>query len=155
MLHEKLEAFQRRRNAAPDLPQGSGPYTSSSHFKAPPLGQRSYARSWDHRFSAEALSQFASELKLASRGSGPSGRKPKISLGTGRPATQYFPWNSLTMNVTCSRPSNDVGGALSAICTKGEKEYDLDIAMNYRFSAGSPQTLRYITEYVELTHNED
>lgn len=37
--------------------------------------------------------------------------------------------------------------------TKGESAYDLAIAMNYGYSAGSPQALRFFTEHVELIHN--
>ena len=38
-------------------------------------------------------------------------------------------------------------------CTKGDPAYDLDIAMNYGFSASAPQTLRFITEHVEMLHD--
>ncbi|KAL1603474.1 putative secondary metabolism biosynthetic enzyme [Paraconiothyrium brasiliense] len=38
-------------------------------------------------------------------------------------------------------------------CARGEAEYDLAIAMNYGYSVGSPQVLRYLTEHVELIHD--
>ncbi|KAK7725831.1 hypothetical protein SLS63_007986 [Diaporthe eres] len=37
--------------------------------------------------------------------------------------------------------------------SKGESAYDLAVAMNYGYSAGSPQVLRFVTEHVELVHN--
>lgn len=36
---------------------------------------------------------------------------------------------------------------------KGDSAFDLGIAMNYGYSAGSPQALRFVTEHVELIHN--
>lgn len=38
-------------------------------------------------------------------------------------------------------------------CVKGDTAYDLSVALNYGFAAGSPQVLRFITEHVELIHN--
>lgn len=38
-------------------------------------------------------------------------------------------------------------------CIKGENAYDLSVAMNYGYAAGSPQLLRFITEHVEMIHN--
>ncbi|KAJ6447005.1 aromatic aminotransferase Aro8 [Purpureocillium lavendulum] len=38
-------------------------------------------------------------------------------------------------------------------CAKGEDNYDFSVAMNYGYSAGSPQLLRFITEHVEMIHN--
>ncbi|KAL2272104.1 hypothetical protein FJTKL_08321 [Diaporthe vaccinii] len=37
--------------------------------------------------------------------------------------------------------------------TKGESAYDLAVAMNYGYSAGSTQALRFVTEHVELVHD--
>ncbi|KAK9413677.1 hypothetical protein SUNI508_11758 [Seiridium unicorne] len=78
-----------------------------------------------------------------------------ISLGTARPAPQYYPWEGMTMQCFNNKlvQSNGHSTSSSMSCVKGEEEYDLDIAMNYGFSAGSPQTLRYITEHVEMVHN--
>ena len=38
-------------------------------------------------------------------------------------------------------------------CTKGEQDYDLAVALNYGYAAGSPQLLRFVTEHMELIHD--
>jgi aromatic amino acid aminotransferase I / 2-aminoadipate transaminase len=73
-----------------------------------------------------------------------------VSLGTARPNGVYFPWESMTF-----RQANACGsGKISeTICERGEEDYDLAVALNYGFAAGSPQLLRFITEHVQLIHN--
>ncbi|KAK1855962.1 aromatic aminotransferase [Colletotrichum chrysophilum] len=155
-LDHRLASIEARRAAAPPLPGGSGPHTSSFHFREPPSDEKPKAKRWDHRLSIEALTQFTSELKIASRGGDPTGKAPKISLGTGRPAPQYFPFISIQMNAM-NTPQDAALGTINAeptmVCAKGEAAYDLDIAMNYGYSAGSPQFLRWITEHTELVHS--
>ncbi|CAI0650872.1 unnamed protein product [Colletotrichum noveboracense] len=155
-LDHRLASIEARRAAAPTLPGGSGPHTSSFHFRESPSDEKPKAKRWDHRLSTEALTQFTSELKIASRGGGPTGKAPRISLGTGRPAPQYFPFISIQMNAM-NTPQDAALGAINAeptmVCAKGEAAYDLDIAMNYGYSAGSRQFLRWITEHTELVHN--
>ena len=43
--------------------------------------------------------------------------------------------------------------AVSMSCTKGEEQYDLAIALNYGYAAGSPQLVRFVTEHTELIHD--
>ncbi|KAF5008866.1 hypothetical protein FDECE_4890 [Fusarium decemcellulare] len=154
-LDQHLARLQARRASSRPLPGGSGPFTSSNHFRETPDGSKPKARRWGHLFSTECLEHVASELKIASRGTGPSGQPPRVSLGTGRPAPQYFPFTSIELKVM-SDPKDTHSNAETAtapmLCIKGEPAYDLDIAMNYGYSAGSPQILRFITEHVELVH---
>ncbi|KAL3291092.1 PLP-dependent transferase [Colletotrichum asianum] len=155
-LDRQLASFEARRAAALPLPGGSGPHTSSFHFRQPPFGEKPKAKRWDHRLSIEALTQFTSELKVASKAGGPTGKAPKISLGTGRPAPQYFPFISIqmhAMNNPQDTGSDTINAEPTMVCTKGEAVYNLDIAMNYGYSAGPPQLLRWITEHIELVHN--
>lgn len=59
------------------------------------------------------------------------------------------------MKAVRSGPSqkNDDQSLVTTPCTKGEAAYDLSIAMNYGYAAGSAQLLRFITEHVEMIHN--
>ena len=37
--------------------------------------------------------------------------------------------------------------------TGGEQGFDLAVALNYGYAAGSPQLLRFVTEHIEMIHN--
>lgn len=79
-----------------------------------------------------------------------------ITLGTARPSPEYYPWESMTFQCLQGAAAAEHGDAKSTIsmaAAKGESAYDLAVAMNYGFSAGSPQALRFITEHVELIHS--
>ncbi|KAM0548846.1 hypothetical protein ACHAPJ_009702 [Fusarium lateritium] len=45
------------------------------------------------------------------------------------------------------------GSCLTMQSVRNETDYDLAIALNYGYTAGSPQTLRFITEHIEMVHN--
>lgn len=152
-LRQRLEVIEKKRATSDPLPEGSGPFTSSDRFRLFSSQEKPLSKRWDHHFSREALSQVASKLKIASRGTGPPGARSRISLGTGRPATQYFPWSTLTMSAAASETEKAYVHIPSMSCAKGDHDFDLDIAMNYGFSAGAPQTLRFITEHVEMIHD--
>lgn len=80
-----------------------------------------------------------------------------ITLGTARRSPEYYPWESMTFqclqDAAAAEQSGDANSTISMVAAKGESAYDLAVAMNYGFSAGSPQALRFITEHVELIHN--
>lgn len=150
-LSYEIARFQEHRARSGPLPTGSAPYTTSNDFKVQESGTKPKARQWDHRLSLHSLKQKPSPLKSASRDKQAS----MISLGTARPAPQYYPWKSMVMHCV-DGASAEVDGqstTSSMSCTKGEAEYDLSVAMNYGYSAGSPQALRFVTEHVELIHN--
>lgn len=97
----------------------------------------SKALRWDHRLSDESHASLSrnlqpSPLKAASRGRGPE-QKKLISLGTARPAPDYFPWESM-MPGCMQIATTEKGGASTTstmTTTKGESAYDLAVAMNY------------------------
>lgn len=146
-LAEHLAAIQAKRSTARLLPGGSAPYVTSEAFKVKPT-RGAYTKERDDCFSNEANRHSNSTLKTAS-----TLHKPKetISLGTARPAPQFYPWQSISMtalniNLVESPP-------IEMPCEKGENAYDLGIALNYGYAAGSPQLLRFVTEHVEMVHS--
>lgn len=48
-------------------------------------------------------------------------------------------------------PCDDIDPAMTS--KRGETAYDLSLALNYVYAAGSPQIPHFITEHVELIHN--
>ncbi|PWI68273.1 hypothetical protein PCL_02042 [Purpureocillium lilacinum] len=149
-LSQHLARFRERRACAEPLPTEVAPYTSSTFFKAKQSGSKNKARRWDHRFSLESATHESSPLKSASR----SKQTKLISLGTARPTSEYYPWMSMHME-TLDTPLEGMASQSSLplmSCTKGEDSYDFSVAMNYGYSAGSPQLLRFITEHVGMIH---
>ncbi|KAL7914395.1 pyridoxal phosphate-dependent transferase [Trichoderma velutinum] len=153
MLQSKLSHIQHVQALSEPLPTGSAPYTRSNFFKAEQPANKPRAKSWDEYFSKVVSKLSASPLKTASRA---QKHHDMVSLGTARPSPQYFPWESL--DAECSNSESPgaetpLGTGLSMRSIRGESSYDLAVAMNYGYSAGSPQMLRYITEHVEMIHN--
>jgi aromatic amino acid aminotransferase I len=140
MLQQKIASIEDWRAKYKPIPKGTAPFTSSAHFKLPNAIGKPDAKDPTHRFSTESCSQRASTLKAAASS---SARKDMITLGTGRPSPEYYPWTTLTMQI-----DRDVMS-----CEAGEEAYDLAVAMNYGYAAGSPQLLTYVTEHVELVHD--
>lgn len=152
MLLEKVAEFEQLRLKSGPLPSGAAPFTSSNSFKSRGFQSRQKAKRWNHRLSVEAQARCDSTLKASSRIAGPS---TTISLGTARPDSRYYPWESIDIRGVNIKVHE--GGQTSAprawmSCTSGEKAYDLAVAMNYGYAAGSPQLVRFITEHVELVH---
>lgn len=146
-----ISRFKEARAAAEPLPPGSAPYTNSSHFKTlPPRNVKS--RRWDHHLSDCAWNFQVSPLKKASR----DRTAKQISLGTARPTPEYYPWLSFSTHCLQSAESANTNGdgpltaAMSSL--KGEVDYDLSVVMNYGYSAGSPQMVRFLTEHMEMLH---
>ncbi|KXT00749.1 hypothetical protein AC578_2937 [Pseudocercospora eumusae] len=155
MLTTKLRDFEDRRKTSPALPGGIAPATSSNSFRnAKDTGRKSLA--WKQHLSEECRRRQGSELKAAASITTPC-PVGSINLGTARPDARYFPWQSMTVDGVASVEQDASGHESTSIlpmtCIKGEDAYDFGIAMNYGFTAGSPQLLRFITEHVELIHN--
>lgn len=187
MLRQKLAAFETSRAKSEPLPRGVAPYTSSNMFRSR-RGRRfdgdgdgngfknpQLVKRWDHRLSLESRNRFGSTLKASASAAKTTvgldhSLTGLISLGTARPVSDFFPWQSI---VICGGGGNyshhrhgDVGaGAINVPepepklepepmpCAKGEDDFDLSVALNYGYSAGSPQVLRFVTEHVELIHD--
>lgn len=154
MLHQALAGFAAHRLSSGPLPGGSAPYTSSNPFKiAQSSESRPTAKKWDHRLSLEASRRIRSTLKASSILKDPSA---VISLGTGRPTPRLYPWEAVQIQVTDVESMQDrepSKNMTSMSCRRGELAYDLDVALNYGYAAGSPQVLRFITEHIEMIHN--
>lgn len=114
-------------------------------------GAKPRAKDWKHRYSFESLSQAPSPLKESAKTLDVS---KTIPLGTARPNPQYYPWHSMTMNVTGDEPgSYSTRNALKMSCNKGGAGLDLSAILNYGHSSGSPELIGYFTEHVRRIHN--
>ncbi|XRM44803.1 hypothetical protein ABZX51_007915 [Aspergillus tubingensis] len=142
------------RAAAPPLPLIPAPAVSSDEYKSPYNRTKPPAKHLDHHFSLESRNFTGSALK---KGSSPSGPRNIISLGTGRPTADYYPWESITLNEPPSKATTKPKGQgqehSAHTITKHGLTYNLSIAMNYCLANGSAHLLRFITEHVELAHN--
>lgn len=171
MLREKLLHLEKQRAHSEPLPSGPSPYTSSSFFKTPPATPKPKAKPWDHLFSHAARNQGTSVLKAFARPKSLS--SDTISLGTGRPSAEFYPWTTLTMHTAAtssshsnppatspsapSPPSPPTQATMTTTCsitdTGPSSAYNLAAALNYGYAAGSPQLVRFVTEHVELVHD--
>ncbi|KAM3434242.1 hypothetical protein NHJ13734_006085 [Beauveria thailandica] len=149
-LAEQIAQFETLRAQAEPLPTDSAAYTTSAFFKSKNAGQgKSKSKPWDHRLSVDSRSQGSSPLKTANRGK----NMDMITLGTARPSPQFYPYESLTVNVVDDASAKENKPTSAITCSKGESAYNLAAALNYGFPAGSPQSVRFITEHVEMIHN--
>ncbi|GLA75606.1 hypothetical protein AtubIFM55763_006887 [Aspergillus tubingensis] len=143
------------RAAAPPLPLIPAPAVSSDEYKSPYNRTKPPAMHLDHHFSLESRNFTGSALK---KGSSPSGPRKIISLGTGRPTADYYPWESITLNEPTPKanlqlPKEQEKCHSAHTISKQGAAYNLSIAMNYCLANGSAHLLRFITEHVELVHN--
>lgn len=161
MLHQSVAAYQDLRARSAPLPAGIAPPTSSFDFRIRARGSGTPGKCWDHRLSTESHSRYASTLKASTK---VKGSDSIISLGTARPAGQFFPWDFMALGgprptgddrqSDIPNTTNDAPAQRAAMsCSRGEAAYDLDIALNYGYTAGSPQLLRFITEHIEMIHH--
>lgn len=152
-LSQDLAVFRNNRSSRGSLPDSPAPYTCAEFYKSTVPGRKQKALRWDHRLSIESHNLQPSPLKAASRS---AAQKQPIHLGTGRPSPEYFPWESISLLCLQDAAAGGHNGATvmtSMKAAKGESAYDLAVAMNYGYSAGSPQALRFFTEHIELVHN--
>ncbi|RDW92719.1 aminotransferase-like domain-containing protein [Aspergillus mulundensis] len=143
-----------RANSAP-LPLTVAPVTSSDNFKSHYTQSHQLAKRWESHFSAESQHFQGSEFKQTSS---PAGKRRIITLGTGRPTAEYYPWESLSFKAhdVLTEISNGTGNPyITTECTipKYGDAYNLSVGLNYGRSAGSPHLLRFLTEHIELVHN--
>jgi aromatic amino acid aminotransferase I / 2-aminoadipate transaminase len=114
------------------------------------------ARRWDHHLNLESRGRGVSTLKETSKASGQRGL---LSLGTGRPLPEYFPWYSLTIE-TAAPPTHSCNG-VSASCNIGPKPgcqgdgqsaLNISQALSYGDAAGASSLLHFITDHVNTIH---
>lgn len=152
MLTDTIKAYAEKRAKSAPLPAGNAPYTSSAFFKLRPQADKPRAKDWTHHLSVEGRSQTISTLKEATKN---ATQAKLLSLGTARPAAEFYPWISMTMETrdlasAASQPQNHT---TSTVCAMGGSSFDLGIALNYGYAAGSPQMVRFFTEHVEMLHS--
>lgn len=158
-MQESIAAYQDLRARSAPLPVGIAPPISSQSFRLRAMGSKASARCWDHHLSIEASDRYASTLKASTK---VKDAGTVISLGTARPDGHSFPWSFLAFDGWEIPLSNKLGVTnrsddslvmpASTSCRRGEAAYDLDIALNYGYAAGSPQLLRFLTEHTEMIH---
>jgi aromatic amino acid aminotransferase I len=149
MFREKIRNIEANRASSAPLPQGPVPYTSSNLFKAQASNHKPTAKSWQHRFSNYAITQKSSVLKASAMAPVSQGA---IMLGTGRPSAEFYPWSSMTMRSAWTNDEKEQDMKATSSET-GDQTYDLSVALNYGYAAGSPQLLRFVTEHIEMIHN--
>ncbi|GKZ22025.1 hypothetical protein AbraIFM66951_007220 [Aspergillus brasiliensis] len=157
--------IQALRATAPPLPLIVAPAVSSEQYKSPYNRTKPPAKRLDNHFSIDSRDFGGSALK---KGSSPIGPRKIISLGTGRPTADYYPWESITLNEESPEPTvirNTTKSNLESVpngreqghsahtISKHGATYNLSIALNYCLANGSAHLLRFITEHVELVHN--
>ncbi|KAJ5703830.1 aromatic aminotransferase Aro8 [Penicillium malachiteum] len=132
------------------------PVTTPMMFKSPRCFHKPPAKSFKHRLSQEALSRGAATLKTA----GTELNADIISLATGRPSPEYFPFLKMTLDfpqtsgASKDRADSPLSGTIGKYDIKTNKaSYDLAISLNYGYSAGSEQLIRFFTEHVDVVHN--
>lgn len=151
MTRLQLNEIESNRADAPPLPLTVAPYTSSDNYKSPYSSTRSLAKCHAHHFSIESRHFTGSAMK---KESSPTGQRRIISLGTGRPTSDYYPWESLAFHGVSPVPVNyDFACTLERAVLKQGETYNLSIGLNYSHASGSAHLLRFITEHVELIHN--
>jgi aromatic amino acid aminotransferase I len=119
----------------------------------------------DDHFSIESRSFNGSAMK---KSASPLSNRKIISLGTGRPTPDHYPWDLLSfqgsfpdqrkaMTQTGTVPNGvnkcETQKPVSQEVTKSGEGYNLALALNYGHAAGSPHLLRFVTEHIELVHD--
>ncbi|KAK1145367.1 hypothetical protein N8T08_004242 [Aspergillus melleus] len=141
-----------RAHSAP-IPCTVAPYTTSESFKSAHNHAKPKSVSLGHHFSLESRGFQGSAMK---KSASPQSPRKIISLGTGRPTAEYYPWNALALEVpsmVSSRNGNGEPQVVKQTIGKHDAGYNLSLALNYGHAAGSPHLVRFVTEHVELVHN--
>lgn len=123
------------------------------HMKPRPTNGASkrLAKRWNHRLSEESLTQGESPLKDSAKTVSIS---TTIPLGTGRPASLFYPWQSMAMRGTEeSRQSRTWNPLKTMSCTKGETAFDLSSALNYAEPSGWSQLVGFCRENTKIIHH--
>ncbi|PHH74637.1 hypothetical protein CDD83_4541 [Cordyceps sp. RAO-2017] len=152
-----IDQVLARRAQAGKLVAGIAAASDSDMFKGPQTG-KPMARRWDDHLTHESLERRPCSLKQAARHL----KKPGlISLGSGLPSSQHFPFAQLAMKVPVApRFSEQETLERGQTVTIGKYDmrdhgatYDLSIALNYGQATGSAQMMRFLTEHTEIVCN--
>ncbi|KAJ5798631.1 L-kynurenine/alpha-aminoadipate aminotransferase [Penicillium pulvis] len=152
-----------RAQSAP-LPCTVAAFTSADDFKSPNNNRKPLAKNLDHHYSVESRRFSGSALKKAAS---VKSTRSIISLGTGRPTPDYYPWDLVSFQGFSRAGETRIGAKFKShngsnghssapscqSSTKQDEGYNLALALNYGHGVGSPHLLRFITEHTELVHN--
>ncbi|KAF2484258.1 aromatic amino acid aminotransferase [Neohortaea acidophila] len=150
MLQHKLSEFAQRQSTQGCIKSPEASPNGSTRIQP----AKPHAKNWDHHFSLEASSRRVSTLKSSAK----TPQADVISLGVGRPASEFYPWQSMIMpGATDSHgtrtEANQGDAALPMICTQGESAFDLRTALDYGPSKGLAPLLRFVHQHTKLMHN--
>lgn len=157
--HFKMLSFkdikELRRRSQP-LSGAIAPAVSSDCFKSSRCFQKPKSKLFDHLLSTESKSCGAATLKAA----GKELIEDVISLGTGRPSPEFFPFFGLDLRFREVPDLNSACPAETVVWSVGKYDsrydtsrLDLSLALNYGYGAGSEHLMRFITEHVDVVHN--
>jgi aromatic amino acid aminotransferase I / 2-aminoadipate transaminase len=153
-----VEDVAQLRSRSQPLPTNVAASTNSNMYKSPACFRYPKSKAWDHRFTRETASRGPSRLRqLATVSANPG----LITLGSGRPSSEYFPFEQLNIKIPKAPfflgPEATENGVTITTgkydMLEGKSSYDLAISMNYSHGAGSAQLLRFVTEHTEIVHH--
>lgn len=147
----------------PALRQGNGrltgdlaPALTPNMFKSPRCFTKPPAKCMEHRLNLESSSREAATLKAAASDL----TSDVISLSTGRPSPGYFPFSSITFDLpkgpdfSGTNPQRHETKEIGKYSlTEEQGSFDLARCLNYGYSAGSEQLVRFVTEHMDVVHD--
>lgn len=155
-LPYSFDDVHAHRQASQPLAMCIAPVLTLDMFKSARCFAKPISRDFTHLLSRESRSRLPATLKAA----GIFLKADTISLGTGRPSAEYFPLNGMSLDFAQAPGfSATDGDKLLRIATgkydmvEGHAALDLAVALNYGYSAGSEQLVRYLTEHIDVVHN--
>lgn len=143
------------RQKSEPLTGAIAPITTSEMFKSPRCSLKPAAKSFEHRLNREARSRGAATLKAA----GAELRADVISLGTGRPSPEYFPFLKMSMEFPSGpkfleNSKQSIYKKIGKYDIQDKKSaFDLAVSLNYGYGTGSEQLIRFLTEHVDVVHD--
>ncbi|KAJ6073404.1 aromatic aminotransferase Aro8 [Penicillium canescens] len=144
-----------RRRSQP-LSGAIAPAVSSDCFKSSRCFQKPKSKLLDHLLSTESKSRGAATLKAG----GKELMKDIISLSTGRPSPELFPFFGLDLrfcevpDLIPACPAETVTWSVGKYDSQDDtSRLDLSLALNYGHGAGSEHLMRFITEHVDVVHD--
>lgn len=135
------------------------PVTSSRLFQSTKAASKPTSTFTDIPLSNEAQAREPASLKASGAALQSNGSEKLIeiiSLSTGRPDPQYYPFESVKFGFTSITPS---GNNIQQVETgrydiaEHDAAIDLSVALSYEYSAGSEQLIKFLTEHIEDVHD--
>lgn len=155
-FHFSFDDVEALRHESQPLAMSIAPVVTANLFKSPRCYEKPKSKDFSSLLSVESSNRAAASLKASGARLGVD----IISLGTGRPSPEYFPFLGLNMKFpqgphfsetdSCKAISSSVG---KYDMSSGIADFDLAVSLNYGYSAGSEQLVRFLTEHMDVIHN--